>query len=50
MSAYRMSRARRAAIVACVSVVAATGVVGLRPFDAPCPVLSRTSGPKRQAP
>ncbi len=37
MSAYRMSRARRAAIVACVSVVAATGVVGLRPFDAPVP-------------
>ncbi|MGB0244747.1 MAG: hypothetical protein ACPGCP_06900, partial [Candidatus Nanopelagicales bacterium] len=37
MSAYRMSRARRAAIVACVSVVAATGVVGLRPFDTPVP-------------
>ena len=37
VSAYRMSRARRAAIVACVSVVAATGVVGLRPFDAPVP-------------
>ena len=37
MSAYRMSRARRAAVVACVSVVAATGVVGLRPFDAPVP-------------
>jgi len=37
VSAYRMSRARRAAVVACVSVVAATGVVGLRPFDAPVP-------------
>ncbi|MEL0248757.1 MAG: hypothetical protein VXA23_02055, partial [Actinomycetota bacterium] len=37
MSGYRMSRVRRAAVVACVSVVAATGVVGLRPFDAPVP-------------
>ena len=37
MSAYRMSRAHRAAVVACVSVLAATGVVGLRPFDAPVP-------------
>jgi len=37
VSAYRMSRARRVAVVACVSVVAATGVVGLRPFDAPVP-------------
>ena len=37
VSTYGMSRARRAAVVACVSVVAATGVVGLRPFDAPAP-------------
>ena len=37
MSAYGMSRVRRALVVACVSVVAATGVVGLRPFDAPVP-------------
>ena len=36
MSAYRMSRARRAAVVACVSVVAAA-MVGLRLFDAPVP-------------
>ena len=37
MSAYGIARARRALVVACVTVVAATGVVGLRPFDAPAP-------------
>ncbi|MEC8505184.1 MAG: hypothetical protein VXY57_06670, partial [Actinomycetota bacterium] len=37
MSAYGTFRTRRALVAACVTVVAATGVVGLRPFDAPAP-------------